>query len=86
MSPSLVTQSSLFGIGIAFSPLHIGVVTLLLLGRDPLRRSFAYVLGWSLANLGAVLLLMLLGGSMALTPHHGHRDQVMIDQIGRAHV
>ena len=31
LSPSLFTQSSLFGIGIAFSPLHIGVVTLLLL-------------------------------------------------------
>jgi len=82
MSPSLVTQSSLFGIGIAFSPLHIGVVTLLLLGKDPLRRSFAYVLGWSLANLLAVLVLLLLGGSLALTPLHGHRDQVLIDLIG----
>lgn len=82
ISPSLITQSSLFGIGIAFSPLHIGVVTLLLLGRDPLRRSFAYVLGWSLANLVAVLVLMALGGSMDLTPHHGHRDQVLIDLIG----
>jgi hypothetical protein len=82
MSPSLVTQSSLFGIGIAFSPLHIGVVTLLLLGKEPLRRSFAYVLGWSLANLTAVMVLLLLGGSMALTPHHGHRDQVLIDLIG----
>ncbi len=82
MSPSLFTQSSLFGIGIAFSPLHIGVVTLLLLGKDPLRRSFAYVLGWSLANLLAVLALMLLGGSLAMTPHHGHRDQVLIDLIG----
>ncbi len=82
ISPSLFTQSSLFGIGIAFSPLHIGVVTLLLLGRDPLRRSFAYVLGWSLANLLAVLLLMLLGTSLALTPHHGHRDQVLIDLLG----
>jgi hypothetical protein len=82
MSPSLVTQSSLFGIGIAFSPLHIGVVTLLLLGKEPLRRSFAYVLGWSLANMLAVLLLLLLGGSLALTPQHGHRDQVLIDLIG----
>jgi hypothetical protein len=63
MSPSLFTQSSLFGIGIAFSPLHIGVVTLLLLGRAPLRRSFAYVLGWTLANLLAVALLMALGNS-----------------------
>ena len=33
LSPILITQSSLFGIGIAFSPLHIAVVTLLLLGR-----------------------------------------------------
>jgi hypothetical protein len=82
INPSLFTQSSLFGIGIAFSPLHIGVVTLLLLGRDPLRRSFAYVLGWSLANLMAVVVLTHVGGSLALTPHHGHRDQVLIDLIG----
>jgi hypothetical protein len=82
MSPSLVTQSSLFGFGISFSTLHIGVVTLLLLGKEPLRRSFAYVLGWSLANLLAVLFLLLVGGSLALTPQHGHRDQVLIDLIG----
>ncbi|MFZ0407586.1 MAG: GAP family protein [Cyanobium sp.] len=82
MSPSLLTQSSLFGIGIAFSPLHIGVVTLLLLGRAPLRRSFAYVLGWSLANLLAVALLMLLGSSFPISLAHGERDQVLIDLLG----
>jgi len=54
LSPSLFTQSSLFGIGIAFSPLHIGVVTLLLLGRNPLRRSLSYVVGWTLANVLAL--------------------------------
>jgi len=82
MSPSLVTQSSLFGIGIAFSPLHIGVVTLLLLGRAPLRRSFAYVLGWTLANVLAVVLLMLVGSSLAISLEHGEREQVLIDLIG----
>ena len=82
MSPTLVTQSSLFGIGIAFSPLHIGVVTLLLLGRAPLRRSFAYVLGWTLANLLAVALLMLLGQRLDLSPDHGEREQVLIDLLG----
>ena len=82
MNPSLLTQSSLFGIGIAFSPLHIGVVTLLLLGRAPLRRSFAYVLGWSLANLLAVGLLMLLGSSFPISLAHGERDQVLIDLLG----
>ena len=82
MSPSLVTQSSLFGIGIAFSPLHIGVVTLLLLGRAPLRRSFAYVLGWTLANVLAVVVLMLVGSSLAISLEHGEREQVLIDLIG----
>jgi hypothetical protein len=82
MSPTLLTQSSLFGIGIAFSPLHIGVVTLLLLGRAPLRRSFAYVLGWTLANVLAVALLLLLGSHFALSLAHGEREQVLIDLLG----
>jgi hypothetical protein len=82
MSPSLFSQSSLFGIGIAFSPLHIGVVTLLLLGRNPLRRSFAYVLGWTLANVLAVAALMLLGHHFAISLEHGEREQVLIDLLG----
>ena len=41
LTTSLVTKSSLFGIGIAFSPLHIAVVALLLLGKTPLRRAMA---------------------------------------------
>jgi hypothetical protein len=82
MDASLVTQSSLFGMGIAFSPLHIGVVTLLLLGRAPLLRSFAYVLGWTLANLLAVAVLMLLGQHFSLSLSHGEREQVLIDLLG----
>ena len=82
MDASLVTKSSLFGMGIAFSPLHIGVVTLLLLGRAPLRRSFAYVLGWTLANLLAVAGLMLLGQHFSLSLSHGAREQVLIDLLG----
>jgi hypothetical protein len=82
MSPSLLTQSSLFGIGIAFSPLHIGVVTLLLLGRAPLRRSFAYVLGWTLANVLAVAALMLLGSHFNMSLEHGEKEQVLIDLLG----
>jgi hypothetical protein len=82
MSPSLFTQSSLFGIGIAFSPLHIGVVTLLLLGRAPLRRSFAYVLGWTLSNVLAVAVLMVLGTSFSISLGHGELEQVLIDLLG----
>ena len=82
LSPSLFTQSSLFGIGIAFSPLHIGVVTLLLLGRHPLRRSLAYVVGWTLANVLAVTLLMLIGTMFGVSLEHGEREQVLIDLLG----
>lgn len=82
LSPELITQSSLFGIGIAFSPLHIAVVTLLLLGRAPLQRALAYVLGWATANALAIVVLMVLGESFAISLSHGAREQVLIDLLG----
>lgn len=82
LSPELITKSSLFGIGIAFSPLHIAVVTLLLLGRAPLQRAMAYVLGWSLANALAIVVLMVLGESFSISLNHGAREQVLIDLLG----
>ncbi|MEB3263448.1 MAG: GAP family protein [Synechococcus sp.] len=82
MNVHLFSQSSLFGFGIAFSPLHIGVVTLLLLGPSPLRRSFAYVSGWTVANLIATVLLVLLGSGFAFSLEYGPREQVLIDLLG----
>ena len=82
LSPELITKSSLFGIGIAFSPLHIAVVTLLLLGRAPLQRALAYVLGWASANALAIVFLMVLGESFSITLSHGAREQVLIDLLG----
>ncbi len=82
LSPELITKSSLFGIGIAFSPLHIAVVALLLLGRAPLQRAMAYVLGWASANALAIVVLMVLGESFAISLNHGAREQVLIDLLG----
>ena len=82
LSPELITKSSLFGIGIAFSPLHIAVVTLLLLGRSPLQRALAYVLGWASANALAIVVLMVLGESFSISLSHGAREQVLIDLLG----
>ncbi len=82
LSPELITKSSLFGIGIAFSPLHIAVVALLLLGRAPLQRALAYVLGWAAANALAILVLMVLGETFAINPEQGAREQVLIDLLG----
>ena len=83
-SAALFGQSSLFGFGIAFSPLHIAVVVLLLLGTFPLRRALAFVSGWASANGLAIVGLMVVGDNLALALNHGDRGQVMIDLIGAA--
>lgn len=77
-----MTKSSLFGIGIAFSPLHIGVVTLLLLGKSPLQRALTYVAGWATANALAIVLLMAVGEAFSISLNHGGREQVLIDLLG----
>ncbi|QPN56448.1 GAP family protein [Synechococcus sp. CBW1107] len=83
-SAALFGQSSLFGFGIAFSPLHIAVVVLLLLGTFPLRRALAFVSGWASANGLAVVVLMVVGDNLSLAVNHGERGQVMIDLAGAA--
>jgi hypothetical protein len=77
-----VTKSSLFGIGIAFSPLHIGVVTLLLLGKSPMQRALTYVAGWATANALAIAVLMAIGEAFSINLSHGGREQVLIDLLG----
>ncbi|MEB3308040.1 MAG: GAP family protein [Cyanobacteriota bacterium] len=82
LSPELIAKSSLFGMGIAFSPLHVAVVALLLLGKAPLARATAYVLGWACANALAIVVLMVLGEGFSITPAQGAREQVLIDLLG----
>lgn len=82
LSPSLLTRTSLFGFGVAFSPLSLAVVSLLLLGRDPLRRALSFVIGWAAANALTIVVLMLLGDAFAIDPGHGQREQVLIDLLG----
>jgi hypothetical protein len=57
-------------------------VALLLLGPFPLRRSFAYVSGWAMANGLAILALMLVGDRFSLALNHGEQGQVAIDLVG----
>ncbi|MCX5944898.1 MAG: GAP family protein [Cyanobacteria bacterium] len=82
LTTALVTKSSLFGIGIAFSPLYIAVVALLLLGKAPLKRAMAYVSGWALANALAIVVLTVLGETFSISLNHGEREQVLIDLLG----
>jgi hypothetical protein len=70
------------GLGIAFSPLNIALVALLLLGPTPLRRCAAYLSGWVLANGAALGTVVLIGSRFSWAMQLGGRGQVLMDLIG----
>jgi hypothetical protein len=77
-----LTQTVALGLGISFSPLNIALVTLLLLGRSPLRRCATYLTGWVLANGAALGTVVLVGSRFSWAMHLGSRGQVLMDLIG----
>ena len=81
LSPSLFTQSSLFGIGIAFSPLHIALLLLLLLGPSPLKRGGLFVAAWLLVSLLEVILLLSVGHGLLLTMEQGSDHRTGLDLL-----
>ena len=58
---SLMAELSAFGLAIGFSPIHIGLLLLLLLGPKPLQRGGWFVLGWLTTAALAVILLLTVG-------------------------
>jgi hypothetical protein len=70
------------GLGIAFSPLNIALVALLLLGPTPLRRCAAYLSGWVLANGAALGTVVLIGSRFSWAMQLGGRGPVLMDLIG----
>jgi hypothetical protein len=76
------TQTLAYGLGIAFSPLNIALVALLMLGRQPLRRCATYLGGWVLANGGALGAVVLIGSRFSWALHLGTRAQVQLDLLG----
>jgi len=78
----LVGELAGFGLAIAFSPLHIVLLLLLLLGADPLRRGGWFVAAW-LATSALVLALMLgLGHGLLLTMEKGSDHRTGLDLLG----
>jgi hypothetical protein len=59
MAPGLISELVGLGLAVAFSPVHIALLLLLLLGPNPLQRGGSLVLVWLAAS--ALMLLMLLG-------------------------
>jgi hypothetical protein len=55
---TLLGELAAFGLAIGLSPLHIGLLLLLLLGPRPLQRGGWFVAGWLITAALAVLLLL----------------------------
>lgn len=77
----LLAELSAFGIAIGFSPIHIGLLLLLLLGPKPLQRGGWFVVGW-LATAGlAVTLLLTVGHGLLLTMDKGSSHRTGLDLL-----
>ncbi|MEY3736266.1 MAG: hypothetical protein RLZZ624_1325 [Cyanobacteriota bacterium] len=83
MSGSLALWSELgaYGLGVGVSPLHIGLILLLLLGEQPLRRASLLVLSWFATTALIVLLMLSLGHGLLLSMHQGSDHRTGLDLL-----
>ena len=70
-----------YGSGIALSPLHIGLLLLLLLGPHPLRRGGLLVLTWMLTVALMVVLLLTVGHGLLLSMDKGSSHRTGLDLL-----
>jgi hypothetical protein len=78
----LLAELSAFGLAIGFSPLHIALLLLLLLGPDPLRRGGLFVLAWLATAALVVLVLLTVGHGLLLTMEKGSSHRTGLDLLG----
>ncbi len=70
-----------YGSGIALSPLHIGLLLLLLLGPHPLRRGGLLVVSWMLTVALMVVLLLTVGHGLLLSMDKGSSHRTGLDLL-----
>lgn len=70
-----------YGSGISISPIHIGLLLLLLLGPSPLRRGGLFVLSWMLTVTLMVLLLLTVGHQLLLSMEKGSSHRTVLDLL-----
>ena len=80
LTPELAELSA-FALAIGFSPLHIGLLLLVLLGTDPLRRGGLFVAGWLVTSVLAVTLLLTVGHGLLLTMEKGTSHRTGLDLL-----
>ena len=70
-----------YAAAVSLSPIHIGLLLLLLLGPNPIRRSSWFVLSWMATIGGVVVVLLTLGHSLLLTMDQGSAHRTGLDLL-----
>ena len=78
---TLLGELAAFGLAIGFSPLHIGLLLLLLLGPRPLQRGGWFVAGWLITAALAVTLLLTVGHGLLLSMDKGSSHRTGLDLL-----
>jgi hypothetical protein len=78
---ALLGKLAAFGLAIGFSPLHLGLLLLLLLGPKPLKRGGWFVAGWLVTAVLAVTLLLTVGHGLLLTMEKGSNHRTGLDLL-----
>jgi hypothetical protein len=79
--PVLAGELAAFALAIGFSPLHIVLLLLLLLGPNPLRRGGLLVLAWIVTAALALTLLLTAGHGLLLSMDKGTSHRTGLDLI-----
>ncbi len=80
LAPELAELSA-FALAIGFSPLHIGLLLLVLLGPAPRRRGGLFLAGWLLTSVLAVTLLLTVGHGLLLSMEKGTSHRTGLDLL-----
>lgn len=79
--PKLWFELLAYGTAISISPIHIGLLLLLLLGPRPLQRGGLFVLGWMATIALMVGLLLTVGHGLVLTMEKGSSHRTGLDLL-----
>ncbi|MGB7565865.1 MAG: GAP family protein [Prochlorococcaceae cyanobacterium] len=81
IDPKLWGELFAYGAGISFSPIHIGLLLLLLLGPRPLRRGGLFVLGWITTIALLTTLMLTVGHGLLLSMEKGSDHRTGLDLL-----